>query len=117
MQPISAGFSLFLIVLGAILRYAVTWDPEGVDLDVIGLILIIAGAVGLCIWLIWFLVSRSDRQREQYESQGHPYYSSARLWDDGVIDPVDTRRVLSFALAAAMNRTRDTETPFGIFRM
>ena len=55
--------------------------------------------------------------REQYDSQGHPYYSSARLWDDGVIDPVDTRRVLSFALSAAMNRPRDTETPFGIFRM
>jgi 3-methylcrotonyl-CoA carboxylase beta subunit len=55
--------------------------------------------------------------REQYDSQGHPYYSSARLWDDGVIDPVDTRRALSFALAAAMNRPRDTETPFGIFRM
>ena len=55
--------------------------------------------------------------REQYDSQGHPYYSSARLWDDGVIDPVDTRRVLAFALAAAMNRPHDTETPFGIFRM
>src|SRR5210317_1543034 len=55
--------------------------------------------------------------RDQYESQGHPYYSSARLWDDGVIDPVDTRSVLGFALAAAMNRPRDPETPFGVFRM
>ena len=55
--------------------------------------------------------------REQYDAQGHPYYSSARLWDDGVIDPVDTRNVLSCALAAAMNRPRDAETPFGIFRM
>jgi 3-methylcrotonyl-CoA carboxylase beta subunit len=55
--------------------------------------------------------------REQYDHQGHPYYSSARLWDDGVIDPVDTRRVLAFALAAAMNRPREAETPFGIFRM
>jgi 3-methylcrotonyl-CoA carboxylase beta subunit len=55
--------------------------------------------------------------RKQYESQGHPYYSSARLWDDGVIDPVDTRRVLAFALAASMNRPRDEETPFGVFRM
>jgi len=69
MQPISAGFSLFLIVTGAILRYAITWDPEGVDLDVIGLILIIAGLVGLCIWLIWFLVSRSDRQQDRYDRQ------------------------------------------------
>lgn len=55
--------------------------------------------------------------REQYESQGHPYYASARLWDDGVIDPVDTRRVLSLALSAAMNRPRDDESLFGIFRM
>lgn len=55
--------------------------------------------------------------REQYDAQGHPYYSSARLWDDGVIDPVDTRNVLSCGLAAAMNRPRDPETPFGIFRM
>jgi 3-methylcrotonyl-CoA carboxylase beta subunit len=55
--------------------------------------------------------------REQYDHQGHPYYSSARLWDDGVIDPVDTRQVLSVALAAAMNRPREAETPFGVFRM
>jgi 3-methylcrotonyl-CoA carboxylase beta subunit len=55
--------------------------------------------------------------REQYESQGNPYYASARLWDDGVIDPVDTRRVLSLGLSVALNRPRDDETPFGIFRM
>ncbi len=41
--------------------------------------------------------------REQYETQGHPYYASARLWDDGVIDPADTRRVLGLGLAAALN--------------
>ena len=58
-----------------------------------------------------------NRIREQYDQQGHPYYSSARLWDDGVIDPVDTRSILGFALAAAMNRPRDPETPFGVFRM
>ncbi len=57
------------------------------------------------------------RIREQYESQGHPWYASARLWDDGVIDPVDTRRVLGQAISAAVNRLRDTETPYGIFRM
>jgi 3-methylcrotonyl-CoA carboxylase beta subunit len=56
-----------------------------------------------------------NRIREQYDHQGHPYYSSARLWDDGVIDPVNTRSVLAFALAAAMNRPRDPETPFGVF--
>jgi len=55
--------------------------------------------------------------RDQYETQGHPYFASARLWDDGVIDPVDTRSVLSLGISAAMNRPRDDETPFGIFRM
>jgi 3-methylcrotonyl-CoA carboxylase beta subunit len=54
--------------------------------------------------------------REQYERQGHPYYSSARLWDDGVIDPRDTRRVLALALAVARNAPYDAQ-PFGIFRM
>ncbi len=53
---------------------------------------------------------------EQYERQGHPYYSSARLWDDGVIDPVDTRRVLGLSLSASLNAPID-ETQFGIFRM
>ena len=55
--------------------------------------------------------------RDQYETQGHPYYASARLWDDGVIDPVDTRRVLGQAISASMNRPRDGESPHGIFRM
>jgi 3-methylcrotonyl-CoA carboxylase beta subunit len=55
--------------------------------------------------------------REQYDAQGHPYFSSARLWDDGVIDPLDTRAVLSQALAAAANRPGDPETSLGIFRM
>jgi 3-methylcrotonyl-CoA carboxylase beta subunit len=54
--------------------------------------------------------------REQYERQGHPYYASARLWDDGVIDPVDTRRVLSLCLAAVRNAP-EQETRFGMFRM
>ena len=54
--------------------------------------------------------------REQYERQGHPYYSSARLWDDGVIDPVDTRRILSLCLAAVRNAP-EQETRFGMFRM
>ena len=55
--------------------------------------------------------------REQYDAQGHPYYSSARLWDDGVIDPVDTRSVLSQALSAAANRPGEPESSLGIFRM
>jgi 3-methylcrotonyl-CoA carboxylase beta subunit len=54
--------------------------------------------------------------REQYERQGHPYYASARLWDDGVIDPADTRRVLGLALAATANAPI-AETRFGVFRM
>jgi 3-methylcrotonyl-CoA carboxylase beta subunit len=54
--------------------------------------------------------------REQFERQGHPYYASARLWDDGVIDPLDTRRVLGLALA--LTRRQDiAATRFGVFRM
>jgi len=54
--------------------------------------------------------------RDQYEKQGHPYYASARLWDDGIIDPIDTRRVLGLALSAALNAPPE-ETRFGVFRM
>jgi 3-methylcrotonyl-CoA carboxylase beta subunit len=54
--------------------------------------------------------------QKQYEEQGHPYYASARLWDDGVIDPADTRRVLALALSAALNAPL-TESRFGLFRM
>ena len=53
---------------------------------------------------------------EQYEEQGHPYYASARLWDDGVIDPAQTRQVLGLAISAALNRPIG-ETRFGVFRM
>jgi 3-methylcrotonyl-CoA carboxylase beta subunit len=54
--------------------------------------------------------------REQFERQGHPFYASARLWDDGVLDPADTRRALGLALAAARLQPAAT-TQFGIFRM
>jgi 3-methylcrotonyl-CoA carboxylase beta subunit len=54
--------------------------------------------------------------RVQYETQGHPYYATARLWDDGVIDPADTRRVLGLALSASLNAPIPP-TRFGIFRM
>lgn len=54
--------------------------------------------------------------RDQYERQGHPYYASARLWDDGVIDPAQSRQVLGLSLAAAMN-TPIEDTQFGVFRM
>ncbi len=54
--------------------------------------------------------------RDQYERQGHPYYASARLWDDGIIDPADTRTVLGLGLSAALNAPVE-KTRFGIFRM
>ena len=54
--------------------------------------------------------------RAQYETQGHPYYATARLWDDGIIDPVDTRRVLGLGISAALNAPT-TDQRFGVFRM
>ncbi|WP_421134372.1 carboxyl transferase domain-containing protein [Alteromonas sp. A079] len=53
---------------------------------------------------------------DTYEAQGHPYYASARLWDDGVIDPADTRLVLGLSLSAALNKPIE-DTNFGVFRM
>jgi len=53
---------------------------------------------------------------QQYETQGHPYYASARLWDDGVIDPAETRRVLGLGLSASLNAPVE-KTAFGVFRM
>jgi 3-methylcrotonyl-CoA carboxylase beta subunit len=59
--------------------------------------------------------------RDQYEHQGHPYYATARLWDDGVIDPADTRTVLGLAISAAMNAPYEAagrgNIPYGVFRM
>jgi len=66
--------------------------------------------------------SREDEEafrapiREQYEVQGHPYYASARLWDDGIIDPADTRTVLALAMSASLNAPIP-EPRFGVFRM
>ena len=54
--------------------------------------------------------------REQYEQQGHPYYATSRLWDDGVIDPAQTRDVLALALSASLNAPIP-DTRFGVFRM
>ncbi|KXJ13750.1 Methylcrotonoyl-CoA carboxylase beta chain, mitochondrial, partial [Exaiptasia diaphana] len=53
---------------------------------------------------------------ERYELEGHPYFSSARLWDDGVIDPLDTRTVLGLSLSAVFN-SPIKDTNFGVFRM
>ena len=57
-----------------------------------------------------------DAIRAKYEEEGSPYYSTARLWDDGIIDPLDTRRVLALGLSAALNAPIP-ETTFGVFRM
>jgi acetyl-CoA carboxylase carboxyltransferase component len=57
-----------------------------------------------------------DQIRETYEAEGNPYYSTARLWDDGIIDPLDTRRVLALGLGAAANAPVP-DTTFGVFRM
>ncbi len=53
---------------------------------------------------------------DSYEHQGHPYYASARLWDDGVIDPAQTREVVALSLSATLNRPAKP-TRFGVFRM
>jgi acetyl-CoA carboxylase carboxyltransferase component len=53
---------------------------------------------------------------EKYEEEGNPYHSTARLWDDGVIDPIDTRMVLALGLSAAANAPA-VETRYGVFRM
>jgi acetyl-CoA carboxylase carboxyltransferase component len=57
-----------------------------------------------------------DEIRAKYEAEGNPYFSTARLWDDGIIDPLDTRRVLALGIAAALNAPIP-ETTFGVFRM
>ncbi len=54
--------------------------------------------------------------REQYETQGSPWYATARLWDDGIIDPADTRRVLGLAISASLNAPIEP-AKFGVFRM
>jgi 3-methylcrotonyl-CoA carboxylase beta subunit len=55
--------------------------------------------------------------RQKYEDEGNPYYATARLWDDGVIDPVQTRDVLALALAATLEAPIPDRPQFGLFRM
>jgi 3-methylcrotonyl-CoA carboxylase beta subunit len=54
--------------------------------------------------------------RDQYEHEGHPFYATARLWDDGIIAPRETRRTVALAISAALNRPIE-DTRFGVFRM
>ncbi len=58
-----------------------------------------------------------DGIRQQYDEEGHPYFASARLWDDGIIDPADTRQILALALTATTRKMRRNVNQFGIFRM
>ena len=55
--------------------------------------------------------------RQKYEDEGNPYYATARLWDDGIIDPAQTRDVLGLALAATLNAPIPEQPRFGLFRM
>ncbi len=57
-----------------------------------------------------------DEIRAKYEREGNPYHSTARLWDDGIIDPLDTRKVIALGIAASLNASIP-ETTFGVFRM
>ena len=57
-----------------------------------------------------------EMMRNKYDQHGHPYYSSARLWDDGIIDPADTRKVLGLSISAALNAPI-SPTKFGVIRM
>lgn len=63
MQAVSIGASLFLIAVGAILRYAVTWNPQDINIETVGLILLIVGVIGLILSLLWMFVW-ADRNRE-----------------------------------------------------
>lgn len=54
---------------------------------------------------------------EKYEEEGSAYYSTARIWDDGIIDPVDTRKVLALGISAALNNPNMGDTKFGVSRM
>jgi len=54
---------------------------------------------------------------DQFANQAHPYYATARLWDDGIIDPADTRRVLALGLSASLNAPIPQTPRFGVFRM
>lgn len=55
--------------------------------------------------------------RDRYETEASPYFASSRLWDDGVIDPADSRRVLGAAFATALNAPVDEPSGYGVFRM
>jgi len=55
--------------------------------------------------------------KEKYEKESHAYFSSARLWDDAIIDPIQTRQVLGLSLSAALNAPVEKDSKFGVFRM
>ena len=74
-------------------------------------------------WFLFFIqFTAEDEQRikkpiiEKFDREGSPYFSTARLWDDGVIDPAQTRKILGLSLSATLNAPIE-DTKFGIFRM
>lgn len=76
-------------------------------------------AIFIFLWLQWTKEEEDAFKAkvvDAYEREGSCYYSTARLWDDGVIDPADTRRVLGLSISAALNRAPE-DTKFGVFRM
>lgn len=76
--------------------------------------------LGLCLRALQWDKDEEERFTakvvEAYEREGNPYYSTARLWDDGIIDPADTRKVIGLSISASLNRDPE-DTKFGVFRM
>jgi acetyl-CoA carboxylase carboxyltransferase component len=62
------------------------------------------------------ITQMKEKIMAKYEREGSPYYSTARLWDDGIIDPIDTRKILAMGIAASLNKPF-ADTRFGVFRM
>jgi 3-methylcrotonyl-CoA carboxylase beta subunit len=63
------------------------------------------------------IAAMQQMTRQKFEEESSPYYATARLWDDGIIDPADTRRVLGLGLSASLNAPIEERTRFGVFRM
>jgi len=83
---VTIGASVALIVIGAILRFGVTWQPAHVDLQVIGVILMVAGALGLALSLLFMVIRRNDRRSAQvYEERR---YNEPPMWSDGSERPL-----------------------------
>jgi 3-methylcrotonyl-CoA carboxylase beta subunit len=69
------------------------------------------------VWTAGEEAAFKEPVRARYEAEGDPYYATARLWDDGIIDPAQTRDILGLAFAATLNKPIPTRAQFGLFRM